>query len=180
MGRPIAYTAKEITTAITRAEYLLRISDDALAVTPGQEEVGYKRYIKKEPVGVVLVIFAWIVWSWLFISSLLHVSVCFLKVFSTSNLPKLPLCFVESFVCVLHFVKYQELLFAWLRKEEKTADLVVSQWTWSSPEPWRPALIFSFPCVSVSISHSCQFSHPGSACWQFRHPQALAPNAHHR
>ena len=59
MGRPIAYTAKEITTAIARAEYLVRISDAALERTPGEPENGFKRYIKKEPLGVVLIIFAW-------------------------------------------------------------------------------------------------------------------------
>jgi acyl-CoA reductase-like NAD-dependent aldehyde dehydrogenase len=59
MGRPIAYTGKEITTAIARAEYLLKISDEALEVTDGEEEKGFKRYIKKVPVGPVLVLFAW-------------------------------------------------------------------------------------------------------------------------
>jgi acyl-CoA reductase-like NAD-dependent aldehyde dehydrogenase len=59
MGRPIAYTAKEITTAVARAEYLLKISDEALQDTDGEEEKGFKRYIKKVPVGPVLIIFAW-------------------------------------------------------------------------------------------------------------------------
>ncbi|KAJ9662418.1 hypothetical protein H2201_006127 [Coniosporium apollinis] len=59
MGRPIAYTAKEITTAVARGEYLLKISGDALADTDGEPEKGFKRYIKKVPVGPVLVLFAW-------------------------------------------------------------------------------------------------------------------------
>lgn len=59
MGRPIAYTAKEITTAVTRAEYLLKISDDALKDTDGEPEKGFKRYIKKFPIGPVLILFAW-------------------------------------------------------------------------------------------------------------------------
>ena len=59
MGRPIAYTAKEISTALLRARYMLRISSDALAPTPGDAEAGFKRYIERLPVGVVLVIFAW-------------------------------------------------------------------------------------------------------------------------
>ncbi|KAF2396685.1 aldehyde dehydrogenase [Trichodelitschia bisporula] len=59
MGRPIAYTAKEITTAVARAEYLLKISDDALADTDGEAESGFKRYIRKVPVGPVLILFAW-------------------------------------------------------------------------------------------------------------------------
>jgi len=59
MGRPIAYTAKEITTAVARGQYLLKISDEALADTPGESEHGFTRYIKKQPVGPVLILFAW-------------------------------------------------------------------------------------------------------------------------
>ena len=60
MGRPIAYTAKEITTAVKRGEYLNRIASEILDVdAPGEKEQGFKRYIRKEPLGVVLIIFAW-------------------------------------------------------------------------------------------------------------------------
>ncbi|KAH0566327.1 hypothetical protein GP486_000263 [Trichoglossum hirsutum] len=59
MGRPIAYTAKEIATAKARSEYLLKISGEALADTEGEAENGFKRYIRKEAVGPVLIIFAW-------------------------------------------------------------------------------------------------------------------------
>ena len=59
MGRPIAYTAKEITTAVARGEYMLKISNDALADTPGEPQDGFKRYIRKVPLGPVLVLFAW-------------------------------------------------------------------------------------------------------------------------
>lgn len=59
MGRPIAFTGKEITTAVKRAEYLLKISDEALKDTDGEAEKGFKRFIRKVPVGPVLVLFAW-------------------------------------------------------------------------------------------------------------------------
>lgn len=59
MGRPISYGAAEVSTAIKRGEYLMRVSESALQDTPGDPEAGFKRYIKKEPVGVVLIIFAW-------------------------------------------------------------------------------------------------------------------------
>lgn len=59
MGRPIAYTAKEVTTAVARAEYLLKISGDSLADTPGDPQDGFNRYIRKVPLGPVLVLFAW-------------------------------------------------------------------------------------------------------------------------
>lgn len=59
MGRPISYTAKEVATAVLRGQYLLRTSTEALADTPGDAETGFKRYIRKMPVGPVLVIFAW-------------------------------------------------------------------------------------------------------------------------
>ncbi|KAM5457352.1 hypothetical protein MaudCBS49596_000547 [Microsporum audouinii] len=60
MGRPIAYTGVEITTAIKRGEYLNRVACEALGEpVPGDDEPGFKRYLKKEPLGVVLIIFAW-------------------------------------------------------------------------------------------------------------------------
>lgn len=59
MGRPIAYTAKEISTAVTRADYLLKISDEALKDTEGEQEKGFTRFIRKVPRGPVLIIFAW-------------------------------------------------------------------------------------------------------------------------
>ena len=59
MGRPIAYTAKEITTAVKRAEYLLKISGDVLKDTDGEAEKGFKRFIRKMPVGPILILFAW-------------------------------------------------------------------------------------------------------------------------
>ncbi len=59
MGRPIAYTAKEVSTAVSRAEYLLKISDDALKDTPAEQEKGFTRFIRKAPRGPVLIVFAW-------------------------------------------------------------------------------------------------------------------------
>jgi acyl-CoA reductase-like NAD-dependent aldehyde dehydrogenase len=59
MGRPIAYTPKEITTAVMRGEYLLKISDETLKDTEGEPEKGFKRYIRKVPLGPVLILFPW-------------------------------------------------------------------------------------------------------------------------
>jgi acyl-CoA reductase-like NAD-dependent aldehyde dehydrogenase len=59
MGRPISYTPSEISTAVKRGEYLLKISDEALKDTEGEAEKGFKRFIRKVPVGPVLIIFAW-------------------------------------------------------------------------------------------------------------------------
>ncbi|KAF3907497.1 Omega-crystallin [Arthrobotrys entomopaga] len=59
MGRPIQYCAKEIKTAVIRGRYMLKVSSEALKDIPGDEEAGFTRYIRKEPLGTVLVIFAW-------------------------------------------------------------------------------------------------------------------------
>jgi acyl-CoA reductase-like NAD-dependent aldehyde dehydrogenase len=59
MGRPIAYTPIEVTTAVMRGEYLLKISEETLKDTPGEAEKGFKRYIKKVPLGPVLILFPW-------------------------------------------------------------------------------------------------------------------------
>jgi len=59
MGRPIAYAGKEITTAVARGEYMLRISREALKDTEGEPEKGFRRYIRKTPIGPVLILIAW-------------------------------------------------------------------------------------------------------------------------
>lgn len=62
MGRPIRYTGNEIATAIKRGTYMNKVSSPVLGeegVVHGEEEKGFRRYIKRQPVGVVLIIFAW-------------------------------------------------------------------------------------------------------------------------
>ncbi|KAI9933500.1 hypothetical protein AWENTII_002435 [Aspergillus wentii] len=59
MGRPIAYCAKEIDTMRKRAEYLLSIAEGCLKEIPGQAEAGFRRSVRKEPVGPVLISCAW-------------------------------------------------------------------------------------------------------------------------
>lgn len=59
MGRPIAYGVKEVTTAVARGEYMLKVSEEALRDTQGEAEAGFSRYIKRAPLGPVLVLFAW-------------------------------------------------------------------------------------------------------------------------
>ena len=59
MGRPISYTGVEVTTAVKRGDYLVKISEETLKDTDGEAEKGFKRFIRKVPVGPVLVIFPW-------------------------------------------------------------------------------------------------------------------------
>lgn len=60
MGRPISYTGVEITTAIKRGEYMNRMAEEVLGnKIEADPEPGFSRYLKKHPVGAVLIIFAW-------------------------------------------------------------------------------------------------------------------------
>jgi acyl-CoA reductase-like NAD-dependent aldehyde dehydrogenase len=59
IGRPVKHARKEIATAVVRGRYLLNISGKSLEDTPGAPETGFRRYIKKVPVGPVLILFAW-------------------------------------------------------------------------------------------------------------------------
>lgn len=59
IGRPITYATNEIATAVVRGEYMLKISGEALKDTEGEPEKGFKRYIRKMPIGPVLILFAW-------------------------------------------------------------------------------------------------------------------------
>ena len=59
MGRPISFSHKEIETMQKRADYLLETAEEALQSIPGKPEAGFQRWVKKVPIGPVLVVFAW-------------------------------------------------------------------------------------------------------------------------
>jgi len=59
MGRPIKYAAGEVNSFAERAEHMIAIADTALAPLQQDEKEGFIRYIRREPVGVVLVIAPW-------------------------------------------------------------------------------------------------------------------------
>ena len=59
MGRPIKYAAGEVNSFAERAEYMISIADTALVPLQQDEKAGFIRYIRREPVGVVLVIAPW-------------------------------------------------------------------------------------------------------------------------
>lgn len=60
MGRPVRYTPKEIETAVLRGRYMCSIAQRELSVVDAEmgntPAKGIKRFIKKEPLGVVLAI----------------------------------------------------------------------------------------------------------------------------
>ncbi|KAJ5594636.1 uncharacterized protein N7459_000844 [Penicillium hispanicum] len=59
MGRPIRYCAGEIKTMRLRAEYLIDIAEESLADLPGRPEAGFRRMVKRVPVGPSLIASAW-------------------------------------------------------------------------------------------------------------------------
>jgi acyl-CoA reductase-like NAD-dependent aldehyde dehydrogenase len=60
MGRPIRYTPNEVKGGFAeRARYMARIADAALADVAVGDKPGFRRFIRREPLGVVLVIAPW-------------------------------------------------------------------------------------------------------------------------
>jgi len=60
MGRPIAYTPNEIRRGFQeRALYMCSIADGALAEARVEPKDGFERFIRREPLGVVLVVAPW-------------------------------------------------------------------------------------------------------------------------
>ena len=59
MGRPIRYAAMEIDGLAERARYMIDLAPSSLAPLKIPDKAGYKRYIKHEPLGVVMVIAPW-------------------------------------------------------------------------------------------------------------------------
>ncbi|CEL53009.1 aldehyde dehydrogenase [Rhizoctonia solani AG-1 IB] len=61
MGRPVSQNAGEIRGTLERANYMLSIAEKSLAPVElkDTDKPGFKRYIKREPLGVVFVIAPW-------------------------------------------------------------------------------------------------------------------------
>lgn len=59
MGRPIRYAAGEVAGLAERAHHMIAIADSALATIELPQKDGFVRYIKREPLGVALVIAPW-------------------------------------------------------------------------------------------------------------------------
>jgi acyl-CoA reductase-like NAD-dependent aldehyde dehydrogenase len=60
MGRPVRYTANEIRRGFQeRANYMISVAEKALADVEVDEIPGFKRFVKREPLGVVFVVAPW-------------------------------------------------------------------------------------------------------------------------
>ncbi|MEL6865745.1 MAG: aldehyde dehydrogenase family protein [Bacteroidota bacterium] len=60
MGRPIRYTPFEITKGFEeRARYMTSLAPQQLSDRPVEEQVGFQRFIRREPLGTVLVLAPW-------------------------------------------------------------------------------------------------------------------------
>ena len=59
MGRPIKYSGGEVNGVLERGKYMIRIAEEALQdIVPTPKE-GFKRFIRKEPIGIVFTVAPW-------------------------------------------------------------------------------------------------------------------------
>jgi len=59
MGRPVRFGGGELSGFEERARHMIAIAEDALAPVEPEPKEGFRRYIKREPLGVVMVIAPW-------------------------------------------------------------------------------------------------------------------------
>lgn len=59
MGRPIAHSPGEVRGFEERAKYMIAIAEEALSDIQMDPKAGFTRFIRREPVGVVLVLAPW-------------------------------------------------------------------------------------------------------------------------
>src|SRR3954462_8255168 len=59
MGRPIRYGGNELNGFEERARHMIAIAEGALADVIAEPKAGFKRYIAREPVGLVLAVAPW-------------------------------------------------------------------------------------------------------------------------
>lgn len=59
MGRPIRYTPNEVRGTLERARYMIDIAAEALADVDAGPKQDFRRFVRREPLGVVFTIAAW-------------------------------------------------------------------------------------------------------------------------
>ncbi|MFV2057622.1 MAG: aldehyde dehydrogenase family protein [Thiohalomonadales bacterium] len=59
MGRPIQYGPNELSGFAERARYMIAVAESSLQDMAFDDQVGYKRFIRRVPVGVVLAMVPW-------------------------------------------------------------------------------------------------------------------------
>jgi acyl-CoA reductase-like NAD-dependent aldehyde dehydrogenase len=59
MGRPIRYAPNEVRGTLERARYMIAIAPEALADIDVSPKVGFTRFLRREPLGVVFTVAAW-------------------------------------------------------------------------------------------------------------------------
>ena len=59
MGRPLRYTPGEVGGFEARARHMIAIAEPALRDVVPKEQTGFNRFIRRDPLGVVLVIAPW-------------------------------------------------------------------------------------------------------------------------
>ena len=59
MGRPVKYAAGEVSGLEERASYMIDIAEQELADTPVEKKTGFTRFIRRQPLGVVLTLAPW-------------------------------------------------------------------------------------------------------------------------
>ncbi len=59
MGRPARYAMNEVRSTLERARYMIDIADEALADIDVGPKPGFRRFLRREPLGVVLAVAAW-------------------------------------------------------------------------------------------------------------------------
>ncbi len=59
MGRPIRYAPNEVRGTLERARHMIAIAGEALADLDAGPKEGFRRFLRREPLGVVLTIAAW-------------------------------------------------------------------------------------------------------------------------
>jgi acyl-CoA reductase-like NAD-dependent aldehyde dehydrogenase len=59
MGRPIRYTPNEVRGMLERARYMIGIAGEALADIDAGPKENFRRFVRREPLGVVFTVAAW-------------------------------------------------------------------------------------------------------------------------
>ena len=59
MGRPVSYAPSEVRGTLERARYMIDIAPEALADVDAGPKENFRRFVRREPLGVVFTVAAW-------------------------------------------------------------------------------------------------------------------------
>jgi acyl-CoA reductase-like NAD-dependent aldehyde dehydrogenase len=146
MGRPIRYAPNEVRGTLERARHMIEIGPDAIADIDVGRKAGFTRFLRREPLGVVLTVAAWNYPYLIAVNSVVP-AILAGNVVLLKHSAQTPLC-AERFAECFREAGLPEGVFQVLHMDHDDTDRVIAihaSISWHSPDRWRAVTRCSAP-----------------------------------